>query len=440
MRLAREWCGLALLMWTACGVTSAGGGGGGSTVPRENTATTLTLSGTRFFVGYDNGTLAALPDGGVVLAALLADDKGYNADVAIVRLDASLSLTWAMRLDERTLPTHLVPGKDGALFVIAGDSYPGTLRVMRLDLGTGAVQQAVEFSNMAPGKALALDDGGLLVSGNNLLRLDARLQPVWARQIPSTHAVAVADGFIVAGVGYGDRARMTGVTLTKVSAEGAVAWQSFASPGPGNHSLTGVRTLADGSLMVGMGNDSTRGDSVAALSPFLITTFDAQGRLRKMSRARLSQEVPTSTGATRAPLQFGGGYSLVPMGQDTWMTFTANSGAFGSDVRAHVLARFAPDGSLQEALYGGLQATSGPEGSTLSFSLSGPTLTLRQIFSGGTGCVRTPTEAEFQPVEGKQEYAEGGAVQVTPITVTPKSITRVATALSANLESGCAVP
>ncbi|MET0402273.1 MAG: hypothetical protein ABW123_07700, partial [Cystobacter sp.] len=317
---------------------------------------------------------------------------------------------------------------------------PGSIRVLRLDADDGAVKEAVEYPNFTPGRALPLEDGGLLLAGGNLMRVDARLQPVWAKTIPAVHVLSTAEGFIAAGVPLGLGGRMSGIGLTRVSAEGQVAWRSFASPGPGNHSLAGLRALADGSLLVGLGNDSTRNDNVAALNPFLLVSFDAQGRLQKMSRAVLREQVRTSSGSTSAPLQFGGGYSLVPMGADTWMTFTANSGVLGSDVRTHVLARFSSDGALEEARYAGLHATSGPDGSTYSFSLWGPALSLFQVFPRGSGCVTAPTEAALSPVEGKTEYTEGSAVQVSDVRVMPKTLSRSATALSASLAPGCATP
>ncbi|ATB41355.1 hypothetical protein CYFUS_006820 [Cystobacter fuscus] len=438
----KSWlCGAVLTLLTACGVSGAGGaGGGGGGPPRENTAATLTLTGTRFFVEYRNGTIGTLPDGDVVLAALLADDKGYNSDIAVLRLDAKMSLKWVVRIDERDLPTHLVAGRDGALFLISGETYPGSLRVLKLDAATGAVRQAAEYTGFSPGRALPLDDGGLLLAGGNLLRVDAQLEPVWAKSIPATHVIAAGDAFIAAGVPLDSKSRMSGIGLTKVSADGQVAWKSFASPGPGNHSLSGLRLLADGSVMVGLGNNSTRSDNVAVLSPFVLATFDAQGQPRTMSRADLTQQVPTSTGTTEAPLQFGSGHSLVASGEDTWISFTANSGVLGSNVISQVLARFSSDGSLQEALYGGLQATAGPDGSTFSFTLNGPALTLLRLFPSGSGCVKSPTTAGLRRVEGKTEYAEGGAVQVSNISVTPRSLTRTATPLSATVALGCAAP
>ena len=440
MRTKRWLCGAVLSVVTACGVPGAGGGEDGEDPPRENTAATLTLTGTRFYVEYRNGTLNTLPDGDVVLTALVADDKGYNSDIAVVRLDPGMTPRWAVRINETTLPTHVVPGKDGALFVIAGESYPGSLRVLKLDAGTGAVRQAVEYTGFYSGRAQPLDDGGLLLAGNNLMRVDAQLKPVWAKTIPATHVIPVDGGFIAAGVPLDKGGRMSGIGLTKVSADGEVAWRSFASPGPGNHSLSGLRALPDGSLMVGLGNSSTRSDNVAVLSPFVLATFDARGQLKGMSRAELRQQVPTTTGTTEAPLQFGSGHSLVAQGADTWMSFTANSGALGSNVITNVLARFSADGTFQEARYAGLHAAPGPDGSTFSFTLSGPTLTLHQVFPNGTGCVKSPTIASFKPVEGKAEYTEGSAVQASTLSVTPQSLSRTATPLSATVGRGCAAP
>ncbi|MFE8598244.1 hypothetical protein [Archangium violaceum] len=438
MMRARWMCGALLCVLTACGL--AGGGGGGGGVPRENTAATLTLNDSRFYVDYSNGVIATLPGGDVVLSALLADDKGYNADLAVIRLDSSMRPKWAVRIDERTVPSQVLPGPDGAVFVLAGDSYPGSLRVLRLEGEDGTVERAVEY-DLAPGRALVLEDGGLLLAAGNLMRVDASLTPLWAKTIPAVHVVAAGDGFVAAGVPLGMGARMSGIGLTKFSLDGRVAWKSFASPGPAQgHSLAGVRVQPDGSFLVGLGNDSTRSDSVAALSPFVLTTFDASGRLQKMSRAELWQKVSTSTGSTEAPLQFGGGYSLVSMGEDTWMSFAANSGVFGSDVRTHVLARFGADGSFVDARYAGLHAAPGPDGSTFSFSLSGPELTLFQVFPKGAGCVQAPTRAAFVPVEGKTEYTEGASVSVSDVRVVTRSLVRTATPLSVSTASGCAAP
>ncbi|WNG58311.1 hypothetical protein F0U59_28895 [Archangium gephyra] len=440
MMRARWMWGALLCVLTACGLAGGGGGGGGGGVPRENTAATLTLNDSRFYVDYSNGVITTLPGGDVVLSALLADDKGYNADLAVIRLDSSMKPKWAVRIDERTVPSQVLPGPDGAVFVLAGDSYPGSLRVLRLEGEDGRVERAVEY-DLAPGRALVLEDGGLLLAAGNLMRVDASLTPLWAKTIPAVHVVAAGDGFVAAGVPLGMGARMSGIGLTKFSLDGRVAWKSFASPGPAQgHSLAGVRVQPDGSFLVGLGNNSTRSDSVAALSPFVLTTFDASGRLQKMSRAELWQKVSTSTGSTEAPLQFGGGYSLVSMGEDTWMSFAANSGVFGSDVRTHVLARFGADGSFVDARYAGLHAAPGPDGSTFSFSLSGPELTLLQVFPKGAGCVQAPTRAAFVPVEGKTEYTEGASVSVSDVRVVTRSLVRTATPLSVSTTSGCAAP
>jgi hypothetical protein len=438
MMRARWMRGALLLVLTACGLSGGGGGGGGG-VPRENAGATLTLNDSRFYVEYRNGVITTLPGGDVVLAALLADDKGYNSDLAVIRLDASMKPKWAVRIDERTVPSQILAGPDGAVFVLAGESYPGSLRVLRLEGDDGTVERAVEY-DLAPGRALVLDDGGLLLAAGNLMRVDALLTPLWAKTIPAVHVVPAGDGFVAAGVPLGLGGRMSGIGLTKVSLGGTVAWKSFASPGPGQHSLAGVRVLSDGSFLVGLGNDSTRSDNVAVLSPFVLTTFDATGRLQKMSRAELRQKVATSTGSTEAPLQFGSGHSLVPMGEDTWMSFVATSGVLGSDVRTHVLARFGADGSFLDARYAGLHVAPGPDGSTFSFSLSGPELSLLQVFPKGAGCVQAPTHAAFTPVEGKTEYTEGASVAVSDVRVVTRSLVRTSTPLSVSTTTGCAAP
>ena len=445
--MRNRWLWSAWLgMLTACGISGSGGNGGGSLAPRENTATTLTLTGARFYSEYRNGVIGTLADGDVVLAMLLADDKGYNADLAVLRLDTSLKPRWAVRIDEKDIPSAIVQGRDGALFVLTGNTYPGILRVLRLKAEDGSVERAVELNGLTPGRALPLEDGGLLLAAGNLARVDANLAPVWAKDIAAVDAVAVKEGFIAAGISYGFKSTMTGIGLAQVSASGQVAWKSFASPGPGNHSLAGLRTQADGSLQVGLGNDSTRSDNVAFLKPLVFATFDARGGLQRMSAADLQQDVPTSTGSnTTTPLQFGSGHALVTQGEDSWVTFTANSGPIGSDVRTQVLARFGADGSFQEARYAGLHAATGPEGSVLSYSLpsslAGDTLTLLRTFPQGTGCMKAPTRSAFTDVKGKTEYTEAASVQVSDVRVTPRAVTRTASPLSlSSAPGGCAAP
>lgn len=85
-------------------------------------------------------------------------------------------------------------------------------------------------------------------------------------------------------------------------------------------------------------------------------------------------------------------------------------------------------------------AESRGEGSTFSFSLSGPDLTLLQVFPGGTGCVQAPTRAAFSTVEGQTEYTEGATAQVSDLTLMMTSLVRTATPFSASATPGCAAP
>lgn len=450
--------GVVLLLGalSACGSDGGGdsdGDGDGSDgsnggLALEDAQFGLTFDDVSFASDHGNGTLAAIDGGDVVLAALTGERKLF-----VARLGPSAEVRWAKTYegegDERS-PSHIVVEPSRVVVIGSSQGSSDPMHVVSLDPSSGAVltSRAYTGSCIYPARARALSDGGLVIScsGGEYFRLNVAYDVTWSKLGRSGGDVHVLDdGFAFAGVALSNTSTTpgspggasvgTGAALEFVSNEGVSRGWHFMGPGPGTHSLGGIRVLPNGNLMLALGVDSTRSDSPAALSPLVLATFGPDGSPASMSKVTLRVVDPEDG---PVPLQFGGAYSVVPRSDETWVGLIATSGAIGSDVRAPIVARFGIDGSPKNAAITGVHAAPTMGGSAMAFTLVTGVLTLHRSSPSTPTCIRrTEILAESITPYLDERSAENSALRDvesvgTERALTPKDVPGTTTSLCAS--------
>lgn len=419
--------------------TSGDGGPGGSGSSPSPANGAFQVSGVPLLPSTSNGALAALDDGDVLFAGRM-----NTPDLALARFGPAGEVRWATSTplgQPGDFPSNIVISGAHAWVLSETQSAPG-LRIHDVDPSTGTIHAAKSYTaGTYPTRGRALPDGGLILSSGDgtALRLDASLAVVWSKRAKVGGDVALLPdgGFALAGVGMslqpinpdvtGGPQVGTGASLHMIDGNGTSRGWYFSGPGPGMHSIGGVRTLPDGKLMIALGVDSTRADAVVSLQPLALAMFEGDGTPSRMLRIEVRAR---DMDDREVPLQFGGAYSMIARQDETWVGFAANSGAIGSDVRGSVVARFAHDGALRDIVFGGLIVAPTTGDAALMFNLGSGQLTLARAAPGDETCWRRPKTAnvdEVTPFLDSKSAADSALTEVTAevseVTVTPTDLT-----------------
>lgn len=460
--LFRSACAVSMIVGcvlAACGSDSGSSSGGdgassGGAPPPANGTFAVDFGSTTLLAAHENGALAALPDGEVIFAARSGDGSSAGGILA-ARLGPAGEARWVKSFtlpagSSTNLPAHIVIAGTHA-YVLSAPQGTDALHIIDVNVDSGIVNRARAFKGSCayPVRGRALADGGLVVSCSGdyatFVRLDESLTVKWSRTGRGGGDVAVlADGFAFGGVsssltpvnpGQAGGAQVgTGASVHFIDENGTSRGWYFMGPGPGTHSVAGVRAMPDGRVLVAIGVDSTRSDSPAALSPLVLATFGSDGSPVKMQRANLNVEA--STGSSTVPLQFGGGRTMIARSDETWIGFVANSGGIGSDIRGSVVARFGLDGTAKDAVLGGIVVAPTTGGAALGFSLVSGRLSLSRSAPDDQTCVKRPTliVTDIAPYLDKKTAMESATVEAT-LTATDLMLT--ATDVTAATTSIC---
>lgn len=414
-----------------------GTGGPGSSPSPANGA--FQVTGVPLLPSASNGALAALDDGDVFFAGRM-----NTPDLVLARLGPAGEVRWAKSTplaEQGDLPSYVVISGGHAWVISAPQAAPG-LRIHDVDPKTGTINGAKSFTaGTFPVRGRALPDGGLILSSGDgsALRLDASLAVVWSKRARVGGDVTLLPdgGFALAGVGSsnmpinpqvtGGPAVGSGASLHLIDGNGASRGWYFSGPGPGTHTIGGVRTLPNGKILIALGVDSTRADAVVSLNPLALATFDPDGTPSKMVRIELRGR---DMDDREVPLQFGGAYSMIARDDETWVGFAANSGAIGSDVRGSVVARFAHDGALRDVVFGGVIVAPTTGNAALMFNLVSGQLTLARAAPGDETCWKRPHAVnleEVTPFIDSTSAADSALIdaptEVSEVPVTPTDLT-----------------
>ncbi|MFO0675608.1 MAG: hypothetical protein U0169_03680 [Polyangiaceae bacterium] len=430
---------VALLLLPSCGGGSSGSdsadGGTNATPAPANARYDVAFGTTTFLAAPENGAMAALDGGDVIVSALTADGSLFAA-----RLGPAAEVRWAKTYKGTTpefLVSHVVVVGNRVVVTASSQSDDG-VHLVDLDGSSGVVTKSRNVSGacMYPARSRILADGGLVVSCSSeaahYLRLNASSDVTWSKSGRAGGDVHVlSDGFAFVGVSSsltpvnpsaptGPQVG-TGAAVHLVSNDGVSKGWTFMGPGPGSHSVGGVRALPDGKLLVALGVDSTRADSPASLSPLVLATFGSDGSAGTMARADMTTK---DANGRDVPLQFGGAKMVTAVGDETWIGFVANSGRLGSDVRGSVLARFAADGSAKDAVLGAIVAAPTTGGASLAFAWNDGRMTFHRAAPGAADCTTRPslTLRSITPFLDKKAAADSALTDV-PSTATDRPLT-----------------
>lgn len=300
-----------------------------------------------------------VPDGGVVVAGFL------GSTITVTRLDASLNLLWSTQLTSSVVnPTDLAVDAMGRV-VVSSVQTGIDLRLMLLSMEDGELERAMIIKGATSPGLVATPDGGLMLAAG--AKLDADWQFEWFGEGRGEDVEITRDGGYLFGAANTLQLNSSGLTIVRTNAVGEVQWRAFLTPGPGRHGLIGVRELSDGSIIGAISQDSTRSDNMASGSPLIIGRFDADGGA--LDGRAVSFSAPDRDGYS-VSLRFGGAISMASQGDISYFGFIANSGGFGSDVRAQVVSAHDASGEFLGSMFGSAPAVDGV-GQRYTFSSSG---------------------------------------------------------------------
>lgn len=383
--------------FVGCDADGEGEGEGDGPSPDLDAAVLLTSPQVQVAGGLDLASVASTKDG-VVVAAMNTGADGNG--VMVTRLKDDLTPLWATSFTVIGAPTDVLVDGDDTI-VLAGQS--GTpLHIARFDKD-GALKALVEEDSA--GSRAFVDDGDLVVMNNfHVKRYAPDFTPRWQKNIPAIDGVRDGDDYLLAGTPLRVGGTMTGIEVTRVTRDGELVWRSFQSPGPGTHSIAGLAVVG-GNVVVAAGNDSTRADSTATLSPLIVARFNKDtGAPVDLKRFALFVNVE---GTGDVPLQFGGGLSASVVGGTFYAGVIATSGGLGADLRTSLVVNL-DDGSALNS--GGAFAPSS-DGALVSANArsDGLAVTRSASTSSSSSCGSPLAGGSFEVISAQTEFSDDGA-------------------------------
>jgi hypothetical protein len=281
--------------------------------------------------------------------------------------------------------------------VVAMEQSPTSARVVRLGLD-GVLRDAHDFEGFTGPKGLVgLDDGGLLLLGAGAVaRIDEAMRVVWSQSIEARAAIVVDGDYVFAGNPLRlAPANASGIEVVRTSPSGEVRWQSFATPGPGTHTIAGL-ALVGGDLAVACGNESTDTRSTANQRPFFVSRFDpSTGDHRATGSPYVDLRTPEGD---QVSLAFGTGLGVEVVDGVLHVGAVINAGGPGA-VRTSTVARIEGDAVFGRSLGG--RFTLADDGVLVGANLfdRGPLLTRMNRLDGEGPCYDDTIAGVLAPIE-----------------------------------------
>jgi len=388
--------------------SGASTGPGGALVPQERVAT-ITFDGAVHSTYPDITRVGALPGGDVVVATL-----DFNGRVLLARLDPTLELVWTSGFLSGG-GVFDVRVQDGTIFVVVNQSATA-VRIARFNVD-GSLHDAHDIEGIgASAHLVPLADGGFLLLGKSSVgRFDGEFKVMWSKTIAGDAAIEFDGDFIFAGTPLRlAPANATGIEVVRTSRDGIVRWQTFATPGPGQHSLAGLGLVGD-EIVVACGNDSADARSTASLSPLFVSRFDPKtGAHRKTSKAGVSLKLGDGQDAT---LAFGSGLGAAVKDGILHVGAIVNAGG-PSGARTSMVARLDGDTFLGKTIGGAFAVASDATLVGVNLFDSGPFVAKIDRLDGEGACVRR-IEGGFAPIEVTTIVDAGGLELPAVMAATP---------------------
>lgn len=394
IRLSVILATLLLRSAIACGDSATEDNNGANTtnnpIPSDDQSNRLEVRG---YTGTQASSLALTTDGVVV-----------GSGTQVMKLKHGNALAWLVELTGLGTIRSVAVDPQGRVLVISQAGF-GPARIARLN-ADGTLDRAVSTPDkIFLAEVSVRQDGSMMFNDSTLV--DQDFMPISRGNFgQGQRIIAVSDGYLVLSA--------QGLSVTKLDMSGDLVWQTTAQLPTANYTTVGLRQLGDGSILAAVSGDVNPGHAL------VVVKLDAQGNIIKANNPKF--EGLDQSGIS-VPLQFGAGIQLASHGDKTYVSFEANSGALGSDVRGAVLAELNADGEVTGALYGG-GGLGVYDGITVSASdriLLAPTMASGACSTGPsytnqaitvTGQPMTPQLPEEIP---SYTFSELNTVTVTPV-------------------------
>ncbi len=377
------------------------GSSAGGPTAREELVASIAFDGAVHPTYPDITRVAALPEGGIAVATL---DYEASGRLLLARLDRSLEVVWASRVASGNAPADVLVHDDA--IVVAVSQSPTSVRLLRFELD-GSLRDAHDLEGVtAATRLVGLTDGGLLLLASaSVARLDSELRVAWSKTIAANAAILFEGDYIFAGTPLRlAPANATGIEVVRTSPNGDVRWQSFATPGPGRHTLAGLGVVA-GELVVACGNDSADTRSTANLKPVFVSRFDpSTGEHRASSAAAFSAKTDEGEDIT---LAFGSGLGAAVHEGAFHIGAVINAGG-PTGARTSTVARLDGDQWVGRTIGGAFTiATDGDLVGANLFDV-GPVLTRIDRLDGEGACLPDSIVGTLAPIETIEIRDAGG--------------------------------
>lgn len=267
-------------------------------------------------------------DGGFVYG-----DMDVNGVTTVTRVDDKLEPVWAVTVGGVGNFSSVNVDSEGRIVVIGQAGYDPA-RIVRLN-GDGTLDTAVKTPDrIFVNELVALSEGRMMFNDTTLV--DADFQVVSRGNGPGERIVAIPDGYLVL--------HREGLRVRRLDEEGRMRWETNVTVPRATYYTIGIRMLEDGTILAAVSGDVTAGN-------VLITAhLDADGNVLAVNNPRF--ETKDADGYS-VPLQFGRGIQMTQHGDKTYVSFIANSGGLGSDVRTQIAAELDETGAVTHAFFGG---------------------------------------------------------------------------------------
>lgn len=303
------------------GVT--GGLGGGTTLPGGATASLYT-SDTPFVM--EQAEILPIDDGLIVAASL-------PTGALVSRFSSEFDVVWQVDVTMPELQSAVLDASDR--IVLVGSRSVGDSQVVRLSLDGDVVDAFAPPSSVVLTDVVPLANGDLMF--NTATLVDENFAVKSQGDGRGVFIAATPDGFATL-----DRDLLT---VRGLDEAGFTQWTHRIEIPAANYYPIGLRVLPDGDIVA-----ATSGD-VNPRNVLLAARLGPDGALRWVVRPQF--EGMDSNGFA-VPLQFGRGIDMAGSSDTTLVSFVANSGTFGSDLRTRILAELDNEtGVVSGATFGG---------------------------------------------------------------------------------------
>jgi len=396
-RITRIFVGYCLvLVLSSCGDDSTDGN-----TPSVNNGNNSTVSGTTesrtFSTPDETYQSRATPIEGGFVAGFAT-----NTGATVARFDEALETVWAVKVGGIDGFSHVAVDSKGRIIVI-GQAGSGPARIVRLN-GDGTLDRAVKtpaYSKVE--EVVALPDGRMMFNDSTLV--DEDFNVISNGNSGGQRIIKATGGFLVMN--------MQGLMIRKLDTNGRLQWTTTVDLAAANYYTIGLRELPDGSIMAAVSGDTNPDHTLVAAH------FDAEGNLLSSHEPKFEAE---DQNGYSVPLQFGSGLQMTGKGDKTYVSFLANSGGLGSDIRTRIVAELETSGSVKDAFFGGGGLAF--MGDKLISTPGGiiATTTMKSECLAGPTILNRPLEHTAAPVPAPAELADILTYEFMPletVTVTP---------------------